>query len=114
MLPGSAGTLAVRFVEDGVHERLGSNGARSSGPLTEPDELDREAQLPLHGHRRCRPWPSRLSLVRTSPVTPTASVNWRAWVQAVLAGGRVEHEQHLTDLAALALQDAADLPRAPP
>ena len=45
----------------------------------------------------------------TIPVTPTASVNWRAWASAVLAGRRVEHEQHLGELAGRALGDSAHL-----
>ena len=35
------------------------------------------------------------SLVSTMPVTPAACVNCRAWLQSVLAGGRVHHQQHL-------------------
>ena len=38
------------------------------------------------------------SLVSTTPVSSTASVNCRAWIEAVLAGGGVEHEQHLGDV----------------
>ena len=49
------------------------------------------------------------SLVSTTPVTSVASPNSRAWVEAVLAGGGVDHEQRLGDLAGALLGDAAHL-----
>ena len=48
------------------------------------------------------------SLVSTMPVTSTTSANTRAWTQAVLPGGGVEHEQDLVDRALL-LDDPLDL-----
>ena len=55
------------------------------------------------------------SFVRTMPVTPSGLRNARACASAVLAGGRVEHEQRLVRRAAAILRrHAADLLRARP
>ena len=48
------------------------------------------------------------SLVSTMPVTSTTSAKTRAWTQAVLPGGGVEHQQHLVDRGLL-LDDPLDL-----
>ena len=49
------------------------------------------------------------SLVSTTPVTSTASVNCRGLGQAVLAGGGVDHEQHLGHVPGARLGDPAHL-----
>ena len=49
------------------------------------------------------------SLVSTTPVMSTASVNCARLGQTVLAGRRVEHEQHLVERAGRAFDDTAQL-----
>ena len=98
-LSGSLGEpSAVGLAEQRVHERLRVEGRQVVGAFSEPDELDRHAQLALYGdHDAALGGAVELGQHDAGDVDDLAED--ARLLQAVLTRGRVEHQQHLGDRA---------------
>ena len=86
----------------------GSNATRSSARLADADQLHRDAELGLDGeHDAALGGAVELGEHDAGDVDRLGEL--AGLREAVLAGGRVEHEQHLLERAGRAVDDAAEL-----
>src|SRR3954471_7707853 len=93
--------------DDGVDEGLGVEGSEVVRTLAEADELDRHAELALDGDDDAA-LGRAVELGQHDPRDVDGLREDLRLLEAVLAGGGVEDEEHLVDLALL-LDDALDL-----
>src|SRR4029450_11088652 len=104
--PAMSGPLAV-LGQQGVDEGVGVKGGEVVGALAEADQLDGDAEVALDGDDDAA-LGGAVELGQDDPGDADGVGELAGLGEAVLAGGGVQDQQDLADLAALALQDAAE------